>query len=1165
MLSTVRRHSLRLQTELHRWSICDPGSHLLPDRILARVPTCISRSKSCASSAGESDGSRGSWSSSDSVISTDSAGEAAEPGSSYRVVLLGASGVGKTAFASIFAGAADSMDSDDCELCGDEMCEKVIEVDGEAATVTLLDTWDAETDSGWAEDCHMQTGDAYLLLYSITDRASFLRASELRITLRRFRPAQHTPIILVGNKCDLVRRREVSVSEGRACAVVFDCKFIETSAAMQHNVWEAFRGIVRQLRLRRDSREANKRRRHINCSARRESFPMKAKRFFDKVVAKNNPSVAFWLKSKSCHDLSVLDSLDLPSKTVTMTPMVHLLLLPLLFSIAGGKNLEEKKGPYENTVLDVPEGTPVPYPIHQFQVTNPGVNNFRLSGEGSEDIKISTDGWLYLEKPLNWSREDHYIVKVEALADDEAVEGAIYVTINVLDINNNAPYFNQSEYIAAVRENSAAGSPFTRVFALDHDDPETPNAHLSYSLVSQIPNKNGVLFFQINPNTGEISTTEEGQKMLKARDGIQFSKGEVRSIDTLKTKFDDYCPGQDKPYEQNPFFTCVERAEMRRWNVDPVEDPDYILFVRVQDLGGASVTALSGNAKVDIVVEQNLWVNPGPITIKEHSEETYPLAIAKVQSNDPHAIYSLVQKERAPRFPFQISSEGEIFLTEPLDREVKDMYILVVFAKDIYDNEIDPPMEIHVLVKDINDNAPVCGSEESIFEVQEDEPIGSPIGQLLAYDDDEEGTLNSLLTYSILSQEPPTTPNAFSIDASGKIQSLRLLQRKDHKIYNLNVRVNDPVFSTECKVTIKVIDVNNEIPLFEKNDYGNHSLTEDTPDPVPDHIWQRRRCFSVKTDGSGVGYVVINKPLDFESSPSYKLQIDARNPEPLTKGMEYGHESTAFVSVFVTDIDEDPEFSLDISDVTVPENTTKGSVLLTVEAKDPEGKEIGFKLEGDTQGWLEIDAATGQIKTKDKLDRETLESFQVTVTAFEKENPKKFSERVVYVRLLDVNDNVPKLKEIQAFICVKKPKPVIIEAYDTDDAPFSQPFDFTLAHSRKSPNWELQRVDGTKAKLTLKKAPTEDKTFILPINIKDNKGMGVTQSFQVRVCNCTELGYCYIAPVDHSFRFGMGPTIGILAGTLGFCIIVFIIVIKRINKKGKKTKTLAEEEERSMM
>uniref|UniRef100_A0A3P9PZR7 GTP-binding protein n=1 Tax=Poecilia reticulata TaxID=8081 RepID=A0A3P9PZR7_POERE len=276
-MTNVRRHSLRLQTELHRWSICDPGSHLLPDGLLARVPACVSRSN---------------WSSSDS------------PGSPYRVVLLGASGVGKTAFASIFAGAADSMDSDDCELCGDEVSEREIEVDGEAATILLLDTWDKGDE--WTQERFMQIGDAYLLLYSITDRASFLRASELRITLRRFRPARHTPIILVGNKCDLVRRREVSTSEARASAAVFDCKFIETSAAMQHNVWEAFYGIVRQLRLRRDSKDDSRRRRRVHHDKRRESLPVRAKRFLDRVVAKNNPNMAFWLKSKSCHNLSVL-------------------------------------------------------------------------------------------------------------------------------------------------------------------------------------------------------------------------------------------------------------------------------------------------------------------------------------------------------------------------------------------------------------------------------------------------------------------------------------------------------------------------------------------------------------------------------------------------------------------------------------------------------------------------------------------------------------------------------------------------------------------------------------------------------------------------------------------------------------------------------------------
>lgn len=54
-------------------------------------------------------------------------------------------------------------------------------------------------------------------------------------------------------------------------------------------------------------------------------------------------------------------------------------------------------------------------------------------------------------------------IQVEALADGEVVEGPIYVTINVLDINNHAPYFNQSEYTAVVRENNPAGVCMSRV------------------------------------------------------------------------------------------------------------------------------------------------------------------------------------------------------------------------------------------------------------------------------------------------------------------------------------------------------------------------------------------------------------------------------------------------------------------------------------------------------------------------------------------------------------------------------------------------------------------------------------------------------------------------------------------------------------------------------
>lgn len=67
--------------------------------------------------------------------------------------------------------------------------------------------------------------------------------------------------------------------------------------------------------------------------------------------------------------------------------------------------------------------------------------------------------------------------------------------------------------------------------------------------------------------------------------------------------------------------------------MNPLEDPDYTLLVRVQDLGGLSETALSGTTRVQIVVQQNLWVNPGPITVKEHLQEMYPMVITKVWWN----------------------------------------------------------------------------------------------------------------------------------------------------------------------------------------------------------------------------------------------------------------------------------------------------------------------------------------------------------------------------------------------------------------------------------------------------------------------------------------------------------------------------------------------------
>uniref|UniRef100_A0ABM5ETX0 GTP-binding protein n=1 Tax=Pogona vitticeps TaxID=103695 RepID=A0ABM5ETX0_9SAUR len=300
-------HHQQQQQHLHRRSMPvderelqaslppSPGGELAPH--LLRSASYHPRTQEEEEDEGRRAGSGSGWASdsSDSVISSGSDSE----GSLYKVVLLGEHGVGKTSLARIFGGVEDCPEA---EETGNTYDRSMI-VDDEEASLVVFDIWEQD-DSQWLQNHCMKMGDAYIIVYSVTDKVSFEKASELRIQLRRARQTEDIPIILVGNKSDLVRSREVSVEEGRACAVVFDCKFIETSAALHHNVKDLFEGIVRQIRLRKDSKEDNARR--MASTKRRESISKKAKRFLGRIVAKNNKKMAFKVKSKSCHDLSVL-------------------------------------------------------------------------------------------------------------------------------------------------------------------------------------------------------------------------------------------------------------------------------------------------------------------------------------------------------------------------------------------------------------------------------------------------------------------------------------------------------------------------------------------------------------------------------------------------------------------------------------------------------------------------------------------------------------------------------------------------------------------------------------------------------------------------------------------------------------------------------------------
>jgi len=112
----------------------------------------------------------------------------------------------------------------------------------------------------------MRTGEGFLLVYSITSRASFEEVMAYQKTILRVKDKDYFPMILVGNKCDLTSERQVTrmgmlrschsedeVSlirklEGERMAQAWGCPFIETSAKSRLNVEDAFYETVREIR-----------------------------------------------------------------------------------------------------------------------------------------------------------------------------------------------------------------------------------------------------------------------------------------------------------------------------------------------------------------------------------------------------------------------------------------------------------------------------------------------------------------------------------------------------------------------------------------------------------------------------------------------------------------------------------------------------------------------------------------------------------------------------------------------------------------------------------------------------------------------------------------------------------------------------------------------------
>ncbi|KAK3330938.1 putative KREV1 protein [Apodospora peruviana] len=170
-----------------------------------------------------------------------------QPCREFHAVVLGAGGVGKSCLTAQFV-HQEWIENYDPTI--EDTYRTQLTVDGRQVMLEILDTAGADQFVAM-RDLYMKTGQGFLLVFSITSRSSFDELVSLREDIIRIKDDENIPIVIVGNKADLVDQRQVDRARAFAISQQWQAPYYESSARTRTNVDEVFIDLCRQM-LRRD-------------------------------------------------------------------------------------------------------------------------------------------------------------------------------------------------------------------------------------------------------------------------------------------------------------------------------------------------------------------------------------------------------------------------------------------------------------------------------------------------------------------------------------------------------------------------------------------------------------------------------------------------------------------------------------------------------------------------------------------------------------------------------------------------------------------------------------------------------------------------------------------------------------------------------------------------
>ena len=645
------------------------------------------------------------------------------------------------------------------------------------------------------------------------------------------------------------------------------------------------------------------------------------------------------------------------------------------------------EGPTEILATDIDTG------VNQ-QITY-SITGFSPS-EASEWFKIDPDtGRIRTKQRLD--REHSALgpsgeVRLSVRASNPPIDGAspfsdeAEVTITIVDINDQSPFFEEPTFTIPLPENFIIGSVFHTVEAIDHDQP--PNNEITYEITPVIvqvliDRTSGALTLS---SSLDHETQDRVEFQVWAYDAHERSRFATQTIIINVTDTGDPC------LQWVSSETAVSLPENSPPNTE-------VLTLEAVNLDGETVTTveytLSPSVEFAIIENDNFQATIHTATMNINRE-------ALVDEGNSEATYTLtiVAHDRVSSLECNNITRG-----------------------------------LTVTITDVNDNAPMFSSSLYEFNITENLP-SKTAGTVVARDSDDGS--NSEISFSIDGTVP------FTVSANGEIRSTRMLNRdpptgEPQYTFSVIARDNgDEPMSSSASVTVNVLDENDNDPVFDRNQNLTFVVSEDTAIGesiatirVTDNDSGKNGQVTISLNqGSALdphfsisdGTIILEQPLDRETEDAYSFEVRASDVP--------GRSATEEINIVVSDVNDNPPiFELEpLGTIRVPENPVDRFVTQFV-ANDKDiglNADIRYQLQDRTYDeTFCLDSRTGRLEIcadpnpggscgnlgpsfpVSPLDFERQASYELTVLAYDQARPRHFASKTIRIEVINKNEHVP--------------------------------------------------------------------------------------------------------------------------------------------------------------